>query len=458
MKLTQRLAGIVLLAAMGWPITAMGGGIELAEQSAPAMGRVLAVKAWLDDPSTTFYNPAGLAYLKGFHLSVGDTMVLPFFNYSDARNVPDEEKHPDSGTIRAIVPPPHAYLSYAVPLGGEHRLGFGASFNYPFGLTVAWKDNFAGRHLTSESGLLIPEITLAVAYSPMKQLSFGAGFVMSPAHVYLKRMMGPSFGLVTDDGTPISDAFVEMSGDGWGFGFSAGVQVRPVENLFLGLVFRSAIDIQMAGDASFEIPGLSDKSAFPDQTVETAFQLPDIVSLGVGYRILPKWYSEIDFEWTFWRRFQDIPLTFPEDKTGSLSQSLPQNWSDAFVLRWGNEVAVTDAFTLRAGCGFDENPISDQYLSPMLPDSHRIFTAVGAGYRFPFGLTLDATYQFTYFLERTVTGEPCAPGSSNPQCLDSQGQYQPFGADGQASWIGNRFPATYRNYSMLLALTAKVSF
>ena len=432
---------------------ALAAGIELEEQSAVAQGRVLAVRALLNDPSTVFYNSAGLAYLDGFSFALGDTMAFPSFNYSDPSG---PGGHADAQNTNTVVPPPHAYAAYGMSLGGNSRLGVGLGVNVPFGLTLIWPEDFAGRHLVQESALMCPEITLGAAYSPVKQVSIGAAFVASPASVYLKRYLGQNFGLVGDDGQPIDDAFVEMAGAGWGFGFAAGIQARPVERLFLGFAYRSGISIEMEGDAHFELPGLSDKSGFPDQKVETKFELPDKLAFGIGYQILNAWYMEFDLDYAFWSVFDTIPLEFPEDTTGKLSQELPQHWESGFTFRLGNEVTVSRALTLRGGMGYDQNPIPDDYLSPMLPDAGRIFGAVGAGYALDMGLRLDMAYELTYFRERTVEGQPC---TAEAPCTDSAGNEIPeFNDAGARNWAGNPFPANYRGMAQLLSVTLGMAF
>ncbi len=454
----QTIAFVALMTVILSSGTVFASGIELQEQSAVAQGRVLAVRAFLEDPSTVFYNPAGLAYLDGFHFAIGDTLVFPLFNYSDARNVPADQKYKDASNENLVVPPPHIYAAWGTSLGRAGRIGVGAGFNYPFGLTLVYPDDFAGKYLAAESSLLIPEITLGVAYSPIPEVSFGAGFVMSPAAVYMKQAMGKQFGLVADDGSPIKDSYVELAGQGWGFGYTVGVQARPIKNLYMGATFRSPISIEMQGDAHFEIPGLTDKSAFPDQKVETAFQLPDIISVGVAYRLFDVWLAEIDFEYFFWYRFKSIPMTFPDDKSGALSQELAQDWENGWVIRFGNEFQVTPNFVLRGGVGYDVNPVQDENMSPMLPDADRLFLAVGAGYRFDFGLKLDASVQTTYFLPRTVTGEACTAQSSDPACFDENGDFKAFNESGQATWSGNRFPSEWNNFAVLVATTIGYSF
>jgi len=434
---------LLVLVLAGSQVTA--SGIELQEQDAGALGRALAVRAMLLRPSAVFFNPAGLSYLSGTDLSLGDTLVFPNFAYTDPTGV-----NADATSVNKLVAPPHAYVSHAFKIHGSGNLGIGLGFNYPFGLTLKWPDDFAGRHLVAESALQIPQIMAGVAYSPLKQVSFGATFVASPTTVYLKKYLGSKFGLMDDTGTPITDAFVEMKGSGWGFGFNLGIQARPTDWLYLGFVYRAAMSLALTGDAHFDLPGLSDKSGFPDQAVEAAFELPHIFAFGVGLKF-GRWYGEFDVDYTMWSVFETIPLTFPDDMTGQLSHEIPEYWKNTWTIRLGNEITVLDNLKLQLGGGYDQNPATAKDLSPMLPDSDRLFASLGIGYAFDFGLRINAAYMFTYFLERTVEGHACT--ESDASCLDANGDLVAYDDDGNLNWVGNVFPATYNSHAQLVAIT-----
>ncbi|MFH1532357.1 MAG: outer membrane protein transport protein [Pseudomonadota bacterium] len=455
--LLKSFVGILALAFAASP--ALGAGIELQEQSAAAMGRVLAVKARLEDASTVFFNPAGLAYLRGFQIQAGDNLVFPVFTAHDARDVPAGESWGSDTTTNKLVAPPHAYFSWGTDVGSSGGIGVGAGVNFPFGLAMTWPDDFAGRHLIAGSNMMIPEILVGMAYAPVKQISFGATLVVSPAQIWLQKYLGPDFGLVGDDGSPLTDSTVTMSGFGVGIGANVGLQARPVEGLYLGFAYRSRIALKMEGDAHFNLDGLADQGGFPDQAVKTEFQLPDIFSLAVGYQILDAWYAEIDVEYTLWSLFKDIPLTFPDDGTGSLSQAIPQDWRDTVTVRFGNEITLGERqeWAIRAGAGYDPTPATSKYLSPMLPDSDRIFAAIGGGYEFDFGLGIDLSYLHTFFLPREVHGHPCTAASVEPACAAAAGG-PAYDASGNVLWSGNRFPARYTNDAHLLAITVSQKF
>ncbi len=453
----KSFVGLLVLAFAAPP--ALGAGIELQEQSAAAMGRALAVKARLDDASTVFFNPAGLAYLRGFQIQAGINLVFPVFEAADARDVPAAESWGSTTTTNKLVPPPHAYFSWGTDVGSSGGIGVGAGVNFPFGLALYWPDDFAGRNLVAGSNLMIPEILLGVGYAPVKQVSFGATLVVSPAQLWLQKYLGPDFGLVGDNGDPLTDSTVTMAGMGVGVGANVGIQARPIDGLYLGFAYRSRIALDMTGDAHFDLDGLEDQSGFPDQSVKTRFMLPDIFGIAVGYQILDAWYAEIDVDYTLWSIFEEIPITFPDDKTGALSQTLPQDWRNTITVRFGNVVTLGERkqWTIRAGGGYDPTPATSKYLSPMLPDSDRIFAALGGGYKFDFGLALDLTYLHTFFLPREVNGRPCTAGNTDPACATAT-DGPAYDAAGNLVWSGNSFPARYTNDAHLLALTISQSF
>ena len=457
-RLTLTVLAGILASTLAAP-AAFGAGIELQEQSAAAMGRVLAVKARLGDASTVFFNPAGLAYLRGFQVQAGVNLVFPVFEAKDARSVPADESWENATTTNKIVTPPHAYFAWGTEVGRSGGIGVGAGVNYPFGLALYWPKDFAGRHLIKGSNLMIPEVVVGIAYAPVKQISIGATLVVSPAQIWLQRYLGPKFGLVGDSGDPLADATVTMAGAGVGVGANIGIQARPIEGLYLGFAYRSRIALKMDGDAHFDLDGLSDQSGFPDQSVVTEFQLPDIFSLAVGYQILEAWYAEVDVGYTLWSLFKDIPLSFPNDKTGALSQKLPQDWRNTIVVRFGNEITLgaRKEWAIRFGAGYDQTPATSKNLSPMLPDSDRIFAALGGGYEFKFGLGFDVTYMHTFFLAREVHGHPCTAGSAEGACA-AAADAPAYDAAGNSLWSGNRFPARYTNDAHLLAVTISQRF
>ena len=71
----------------------------------------------------------------------------------------------------------------------------------------------------------------------------------------------------------------------------------------------------------------------------------------------------------------------------------PFNWEDTMFYSVGGEWDLSDAFTFRAGVGFDETPTNDAARTPRLPDNDRTLLSVGVTWHATDALSIDAAYQ-----------------------------------------------------------------
>ena len=100
------LLALAVLSASLVPSKATASGLELREQGAIAISRADAVTARLDDPSTVYFNPAGMAFLDGLQITAGVTVVFGDFNYSDPLGT-----GATAGNTNSAVTPPHLYVT-----------------------------------------------------------------------------------------------------------------------------------------------------------------------------------------------------------------------------------------------------------------------------------------------------------------------------------------------------------
>jgi long-chain fatty acid transport protein len=125
--------------------------------------------------------------------------------------------------------------------------------------------------------------------------------------------------------------------------------------------------------------------------------IPDALSAGLGARPLPRLFVQAQFDWTNWSRLQTLTLTAPQNPM--MSTSIPQNWHDGYVLRTGGEWAF-DTLRVRGGFGYDWNPVPDQTLGPIVPDSNRWLVAGGASVDLPSHLEAELSVMGVIFEER----------------------------------------------------------
>ena len=405
---------------MACPLTSFATGYYIGEHDAVANGRGLAVTARLEEPSVLFYNPAGLSYLQGFNLSIGGTIIIPRFSYSDP-----EGRKPSTDAKKDNIFAPHVYFTYTTK---NQKWGFGLGFNSPFGLAVKWPVGFALEDRTAAIDLKMPTLHLAASFKPIEQLSIGVSLRVVPASVELLQR----FKLVNDQGDMVY-GYGDLGASAVGVGGAFGIMARPIKNLHLGFSYISRIKFNFDGDGSYYPgDGVSDTRTFHDQKGSTSLTSPDIFSFGIGYEPIKNLYFEFDFNYTLWSVYKDLQIDFSNDPTGVLTQKGKQkkDWKDTPTYRLACEYKPITQVALRLAGGYDVTPTPDSTLGPELPDSNRIFLAFGAGYKDKkTGLKIDAAYTLVLFRDRTVTASD-----------------------------GNPSPATYKGTAHLVGITAGVQF
>lgn len=405
------------------PAPGRGAGLELREQGAASISRSDAVTARFDHPSTVYFNPAGMAFLEGLQFSAGVTLVFPKFGYSD----PDGALE-DSENTNPVLPPPHFYASWRI----NEMWAVGLSVNLPFGLAIEWPDDFAGTHIAKRAEMNVILINPNVAIRPLDGLAIAVGVQLVPGTVNIQRRMG-----FAGAGGALEAGGVELGGLGFGVGGNLGLMVRPLDWLFLGFFYRSRVQMEFEGDAHFTVPdSLRDRSVFHDQAAKASATLPDYMCFGIGFQVAEDWYLEADLDVVVWSTIQTIDIEFPDDESGQLSEKIREDWSTIVTPRLGLEWSALNGphvLKVRAGLGFDMNPAPDHTLSPMLPDSERVYGSVGLGWTYePIGLGLDVGFMYSHFLPRTVESTDCSGEGEDRYC--------------------NPFPAEYNSRALLLGI------
>ncbi|MCA9519686.1 MAG: outer membrane protein transport protein [Myxococcales bacterium] len=403
-RLTRLMAVIIVSGLLGG--AAFASGYKVEDQSAAAAARANAVVARLDDPSTVFYNPAGLAYMKGLALLVGAQFVVPKFRYSDP-----EGKRDNASLVTGVAVLPSLFVSYS--LGREHEWSIGFGIFAPFGIKLEYPSTWAGDTIVQSIDLQTIYFSPAVAYRPVKQVSIGVAFNLILARLELHRnlRLPDEAGVITGD--------IGMGGLSFSFNATIGVQIRPIDKLYIGLVYKTQGYVKAKGDADFSVPEAY-KAGLRDQSISTRLFLPNQFVLGVGYQIIPQLYVEAGFEMTFWSLVQNIVIRFDEPLFGTReSETLPERWRNTWSVRLGFEAKPISFLKLRAGFAYDRNPVPDETLSPVLPDADRVEFSVGVGYvHEKTGIFVDFSYMGVILRKRTVSAEVSESGF--PQHYNNQ--------------------------------------
>lgn len=382
----RTLAGLVAIAAIAVaPRVARGAGFELGEESAAATGMVGAFVAKADDPSALFYNPAGLAKLRGPQVYVGGMLIV---GRVQAKSTPDftlAGSPQDADTTTVFIPNLYASWGFA----HDVAVGLGAFTN--FGLQATWP-NWAGRYESTYARLESITLNPSVAWRPVSWFSFGAGFDVTFGRVDLRR----------DENLVTSDANIRFNGNAVGFGGNVGVLFEiprkgKMPPLSIGASYRSRYNMNFDQGALFVTAPPEFSSTLHSANASASLAIPDVVLVGVGVRPLDPLFLQVQFDWSNWSRLQSLQLNVPSDP--ALNLTIPESWHDGYTLRVGGEY-VFGKWTARAGVGYDWSPAPANTLSPTIPDSSRWLVSAGTAVNLPSGFVLEASMMGVIFNSR----------------------------------------------------------
>jgi long-chain fatty acid transport protein len=403
---SQHLLGAIVLSMLIVCI-ALGGGYQLNEHGARAIGMGGAFVARASDPSAIFYNPAGLAFQEGINVMGGGTIILPStkFKYSNTA-VPEVEQEDQ------MYYPPNLYGTSAL----NDRWVVGIGVFTPYGLGSEWKNDWIGSAIAVKTEVQTFYINPTVSYKISDQLSVGAGVSYIYGSVDLSKRVPVQ--ALSVNGT------LKLSGTGSGYGFNAGILYKPCEKLSLGASFRSLTELEFSGDAKFSDMGTVLTPLFPGGTGKAKLPMPANLYVGAAYKISSNLTVEADFQFVGWSSYKELVIDLP---TGPLapaqlggqplqkSQTQVKNWDDGYMGRIGAEYQCCQNLTLRAGIIYDITGQPASKMEPMLPDADRIDPSIGFGYKLTDQLSVDVAYMIVLFSERTSTFVPDPVRAPNTQ-------------------------------------------
>ena len=386
---------------------AFGSGFSLFEQGAKATSMAGAFAATADDPTAIFYNVAGIAQQRRFTIMAGGTAI----NFSNEfRGDPNDEF--TSGTTgqykRHTFIPPNAYVT--VPIGTS--LTFGVGLMTPYGLRTNWADPWAGRFVSRDANVKTLSVEPALAWqSSNGRIAIGGGAEYRRAHIVLQRNnpltgsgTNPFNGRIPD----VANVYLNSDWDS-AWGYNVGVLLKPSDRFRIGASYRSDMDIDFSGDATFtqiltgspQIDALVKANLPPNQKIRTTLPFPATAIAGLAVTLMPKTDVEFDVTHTTWSRFKSLDVTFLTTPRVNLSR--PQNWKDTNSYRIGVNHAATENWDVRFGALYDQNPQPTQAVSPLLPDADREGVTFGLGHhRGPW--IVNASVFVLHFKTRSTAG------------------------------------------------------
>lgn len=360
---------------------ANAGALAVHEQSAYGQGASFAGIAAGGSLSAMFWNPAAMTQFAGIQTSSSYTGFFPNVTNSPSAGSTYFALGGTNNTYQdALIPA--GYFSYQM----NPRLWIGMSLNSPFGLSTSFPERWAGRdYAAGATYLRTYNAVPSIAYQINNWISVGVGVQIEYAKASLNHGVSGFSPLCIPLGfggfCPAGDA--NLTGNGWSYGFTAGVTLTPTPTTTVGIGYRSGIDQKISGTITSPL-GVS--------AANTTVNLPGMVSLGIRQRIDPQWTLLGTVEWTNWSRIGTSNIMVG----GATVATIPFQYQDGWFFSVGAEYQASDRLTLRTGFGYEISPITDQVRTPLIPDNNRFWASLGASYQIFKGLRADLAYSHVF--------------------------------------------------------------
>jgi len=421
-RVAAAVGGVVLALSA---TQAAAAGFALQENSGSAIGNAFAGgAASAEDASTIWSNPAGITRLASPQVAVAVHFITPSFKFRDEGSQPAAfqplgDTGGDAGGVNVV---PNLYV--AVPINPQWSVGLG--INAPYGLATEYDDNWIGRFQAVKSEIKTINVNPTLAWRVNDAFSLGVGVDWQRVDATLTSRVNYSAALAQAAGqaaagglippalvpqivglTPGLESKVDVEGDDSTWGWNVGFLWDVTPQTRIGGQYRSSIKYKVGGNVNFDHPALPPlppqlapvvgllatnvNAALPNGGVTADIKLPDIANLSVFHRLSDRWDVMADVQFTRWSVFKELEFV---RTTGAILANTPENFDDVWRFSVGATYHKKNAWSFRGGLAYDQSPVNTADRTARLPDSDRVWIAVGAQYRFNRNLALDAGYVY----------------------------------------------------------------
>lgn len=400
------LTCLVFLSSLGF-----SNGLNLNGLGARMVAMGGAFVGLADDFSAVMWNPAGLAQLNATTFGLSGDLIIPKGTYQFdllGINAETESKMYPAGMV-----------GFFTPVGD--KIVAGISVYTPSGLGATWD----GADLALLSGIspllggtgnanttwksFIGQLSISPAVAvkisdtfflgAALNINYGIFEIQRTAGSALVPYMHPLAGLIYvnyDLGQ-----YTEES-HGWGVGGTIGVLVKPIEEVSIGVTYRTPLTVKFSGDASIEnlaALGPPGETTFTREVISPMF-------LGIGLAFHPADNITItaDGHYTQWEKLDTVPTEYEDLLWQALladESDLELLWTSKWQFRFGVEYWVSDTFAVRAGYYNDPTPSPDTTLNVLVPGFD--FNAITGGIGLVMNnLTIDLSAEYLFGKERDI--------------------------------------------------------
>ncbi len=407
----------------------------------------------LANPYAAYFNPAALGGITGTQIIVDGTFSLGYVRFDRAAplspspsNTAASPNYPlyvatNTGTNTAVNSGGIPFLGAATDFGSRVLFG-GLALYAPFGGAIQWNKSSRWADDATAPGAVdgpqrwqsigVVDSSLATtavigARLAEQRLSFGVGITSYLHKVSLtKAFNSDGSDDITAPNGELKEGRVLLNVSGVDFGASGGVywEADPEGKLRIGASYTS-----QPGFGTMRLKGTLEQrvgitpSGTTDVNLLQAY--PDVVRLGVAYRVSDAVDLRLHGQFVRWSAFQNACVVHSGDPCDVNADGSAPKGQTAIIANV--HAAFNNAYAVHAGVGYwpakrveifvdagvDSSAVPTQSLGVSLFDSFKIIGGVGMRYRVSDHLMLAGSYTEFYYLPVTVTGQVEAPPPSD---------------------------------------------
>jgi long-chain fatty acid transport protein len=392
---------VLVTLALG-PSAASAVGYRLPNQDPDAIARGNAFVATADNPSAIYYNPAGITQLDGQSVRAGVYAVEGGYQYES----PTGAKYDAKSEFNFV---PQLYYVFSP---NDFPLSFGLGFYAPYGLSLDWGNNNPFPTVAEKGSLQYFTINPVVAWKVLPSLSLAIGPTFNYSSAEFQQGINPqALNPFLPAGLPLGTS--KLTGDGWAYGFNAGLRWQPHEKWAFGLSYRYATEVNYHGTTDLSFPPPVSVAASMDTSASIRF--PQYVVGGVSFRPTDKWNFEFNLDWTDWDNVNQIAI-----QNAAGTTVWPLDYKSSFMYEFGVTRQLPKNYFGSVGFFYSENSSPDQTFNPIIPDAALYLGSIGFGHK---GKHWDwsAAYHFGYNPGREVTGDVAFPQANGTYHIFNNG-------------------------------------
>jgi long-chain fatty acid transport protein len=327
-------------------------------------------------------HPAGMTLLDRSQLLSASGALLPSTNF----DVAPETTTKGSGGGNAGVFMPVGAFFYVYKFSERVRFGVAAFSDY--GLAGNYGKEWVGRYYITRAALFTGKVAPSIAYKVNEWLSVGAGFSFAVGRLTFQSKINNALPRLGDGG---------LSLESWdeAFGGNAGILLRPLPKLRIGLTYQSPEYYKFGFQPHLTHlgPGLG---AISKRIGGTQFNVPltepQQVMASAVYEIVPNFSVMGNVGWQNWTEFGEFPVGISAKNQRTISANL--HFSNTCQIAIGQQLRFAEKWLWSAGFAYDSSPVSQANRIAVLPIDRQLRYGTGLQYEINRNMTAGAAWEF----------------------------------------------------------------